>query len=238
VFAAVGLALAFFLTPLARSGVLPEAAQEIITGTADWRDPATAVSPPDDAVGRAVHGFFLARFREVQDVADRQPPPEMFRAAAKPLAETTPGFYDASLIGPDFVIRQVYDRMDGLAVGYDLKKVKPLREFWRMMREQPGPQLSEPARGMPWEPRLTTLRVPFFTPDGKLAGIVSLIFRTSALVQTAGLESCPAWRITCRGQPAESQGTLPETGTRRVTLRLPATEWVIDYVPAASKKQD
>jgi len=103
--------------------------------------------PADDPIGLAVEAYFNGAFDGLKAVAEKQPTPDTFREAIKPLVESTDGFFGGTLIDTDFKIRQVYFKRNALARGYDLKKVKQLTVFWNEMRENPTPQLSEPARG-------------------------------------------------------------------------------------------
>jgi hypothetical protein len=43
-----------------------------------------------------------------------------------------------------------------------------------------------------------------------------------------GLDKCRAFKIICRGEPAEEKGELSDH-YREVKLSLPATDWVIQY---------
>ncbi len=183
--------------------------------------------PAEDPVGIAVEAYFKRCFDGLKAVADQQPTEDTFRKAMKPLANTIDGFFGGSLIDTDFVIRQVYNPSDFLARGYDLNKVKQLTVFWKEMRENPVPQLSEPARGNIMQPRLISMRHPVLK-DGKLLSIVSIMVRTEAFLEATGLDTCKGYRITCRGVKAEEDGKLTEP-IRSVTLQLPANEWRIEY---------
>ena len=55
-----------------------------------------------------------------------------------------------------------------------------------------------------------------------------MMIRTKAFLKASGLNKCKAWKIICRGEEAESDGTLSDNPTK-VTLALPSTEWVIQY---------
>ncbi len=185
-----------------------------------------AVQPADDPVGRALAAYVGKLVAELAKVAEKKPEPATFREAAKPL-EALDGFYDASLLSPDFVITQVYRPAHALARGFDLKKVAALKPFVEKMKKTPGPQLSEPAGGF-LQPRLVSLRVPVCGPDGKPTAIVSLMLRESALLTAAGLDACRAYRILCDGAAASEKGTLSAT-PRTVRLALPSTTWVVEY---------
>ena len=78
------------------------------------------VQPPDDPVGQAVATYFTTQFDNLKVVADHQPSRDTFRAAMKPLAEQTPGFFGGSFIDTNFVNREVYYPRDFLARGFDL----------------------------------------------------------------------------------------------------------------------
>lgn len=188
---------------------------------------AAQVQPPDDPVGQATAAYFDKTFADLKAVADRQPTKDTFRAAMKPLEDATPGFFGGSFIDTDFVIREVYHPRDFLARGFDLKKVKQLDYFWDLMRKNPTPQLSEPGHGSIVQPRLIAMRYPVMK-DGKLAAVVSFFVRTEKFLEAVGLGDAKGYRITCRGVLAEEDGKLG-TKARRVTVALPANEWVIEY---------
>ena len=73
------------------------------------------VQPSDDPVGQATAAYFAKQFANLKAVADRQPTPETFREAMKPLADDTEGFFGGSIIDTNFVIREVYYPRDFLA---------------------------------------------------------------------------------------------------------------------------
>ena len=185
------------------------------------------VQPPDDPVGKAVAAYFEKTFANLKAVADRQPTKDTFRAAMKPLEDATDGFFGGSYIDTDFVIREVYYPRDFLARGFDLKKVKQLDYFWDLMRKNPTPQLSEPGHGSIVQPRLIAMRYPVLK-DGKLAAVVSFFVRTEKFLEAVGLGDAKGYRIVCRGVLAEEDGKLG-ANARRVTVALPANEWVIEY---------
>ncbi|MDY0144531.1 MAG: hypothetical protein RBS84_00885 [Kiritimatiellia bacterium] len=185
------------------------------------------VQPPDDPVGQAVATYFTTQFDNLKVVADHQPSRDTFRAAMKPLAEQTPGFFGGSFIDTNFVIREVYYPRDFLARGFDLKKVKQLDYFWDLMRETPTPQLSEPGHGNILQPRLIAMRYPV-VKDGTLDSIVSYFVRTESFLKAVGLDQVKGYRITCRGVLAENGGKLG-TDPKSVTITLPANEWLIEY---------
>lgn len=187
------------------------------------------VQPPDDPVGQAVATYFTTQFDNLKVVADHQPSRDTFRAAMKPLAEQTPGFFGGSFIDTNFVIREVYYPRDFLARGFDLKKVKQLDYFWDLMRETPTPQLSEPGHGNIVQPRLIAMRYPV-VKDGTLDSIVSYFVRTESFLKAVGLDQVKGYRITCRGVLAENGGKLG-TDPKTVTITLPANEWLIEYTP-------
>jgi len=185
------------------------------------------VQPPDDPVGKAVAAYFDRTFANLKAVADKQPTKDTFRDAMKPLEDATDGFFGGSFIDTDFVIREVYYPRDFLARGFDLKKVKQLDYFWDLMRKNPTPQLSEPGHGSIIQPRLIAMRYPVLK-DGKLAAVVSFFVRTEKFLADVGLGDAKAYRIICRGVHAEEDGTLG-ADAKRVTVALPANEWVIEY---------
>lgn len=186
------------------------------------------VQPPDDAVGTATAAYFAKQFANLKLVADQQPTPDTFRAAMKPLAEGTEGFFGGSFIDTNFVIREVYYPRDFLARGFDLKKVKQLDHFWDLMRKEPTPQLSEPGHGNIVQPRLIAMRYPVMQ-DGKLAAVVSFFVRTESFLKAVGLDKAKGYRITCRGVMAEEDGKLGDA-PKSATVSLPANEWLIEYV--------
>ena len=188
---------------------------------------AAQVQPPDDPVGKAVAAYFDQTFANLKAVADRQPTKDTFRAAMKPLEDATDGFFGGSYIDTDFVIREVYYPRDFLARGFDLKKVKQLDYFWDLMRKNPTPQLSEPGHGSIVQPRLIAMRYPVLK-DGKLAAVVSFFVRTEKFLEAVGLGDAKGYRIVCRGVLAEEDGKL-DADAKRVTVSLPANEWVIEY---------
>ena len=187
------------------------------------------VQPPDDPVGQAVAAYFETQFDALKAVADQHPTRDTFRAAMKPLAEQTPGFFGGSFIDTNFVIREVYYPRDFLARGFDLKKVKQLDYFWDLMREDPTPQLSEPGHGNIVQPRLIAMRYPV-VKDGTLDSIVSYFVRTETFLKAVGLDQAKGYRITCRGVLAEKSGRLGDH-PKSVTIALPANEWLIAYAP-------
>ncbi len=185
-------------------------------------------TPEEDPVAAATRAYFATNFARLKAVADQNPTKDTFRKAMQPLAEATPGFFGGTYIDSDFVIREVYNPRDFLARGYDLKKVRELDYFWKLMRKTPAPQLSEPAHGNIMQPRLIALRYPVLK-EGRLAAVVSIMIRTEAFLAAVGLDQATAYRITCRGVVAEEKGDLGAT-PRTCTLELPSTEWKIEYV--------
>ena len=188
---------------------------------------AAQVQPPDDPVGKAVAAYFDKTFANLKAVADRQPTKDTFREAMKPLEDATAGFFGGSFIDTDFVIREVYYPRDFLARGFDLKKVKQLDHFWDLMRKNPTPQLSEPGHGNIVQPRLIAMRYPVLK-DGQLVAVVSFFVRTEKFLEAVGLGDAKGYRIICRGVLAEEDGKLG-ANAKRVTVSLPANEWVIEY---------
>jgi hypothetical protein len=186
------------------------------------------ITPPDDPVGIAAAAYFAKQFANLKGVADKQPTKDTFRAAMKPLAEGTDGFFGGSFIDTDFVIREVYYSRDFLARGFDLKKVKQLDYFWDLMRKNPTPQLSEPGHGNIVQPRLIAMRYPVLKED-RLVAVVSFFVRTEAFLAAVGLDQAKAYRIACRGVVAEEDGDLGDH-PRAVAVSLPANEWLIEYV--------
>jgi hypothetical protein len=188
--------------------------------------PALA-APEEGQLATAVDNYFAGLFQGLEKAAAQHPTEETFREIMKPFVEGVDGFYGATLIDNDFVIRQVYKKRNFLARGYDLKKVKELDYFWDEMRQNPAPQLSEPGHGSLFQPRLIAMRYPILQ-DHRLTGVVSLMVRTEAFLEATGLQDCQAYRIVCRGQEAETRGELGDR-YHEIRLELPSTEWVIQY---------
>ena len=171
--------------------------------------------------------YFEDKFTRLSQVARQYPTIETYRQLMRPQAEKIEGFFGGSLIGPDFVIRQVYHPSHFLARGYDLKKVIELKYFYKKMTEAPSPQLSEPAHGSLVQPRLIAMRYPVLK-DGKLENIISMMVRTEYFLKAVGLDKCKAFKIICLGEPAEGKGVLSDK-FKEVTLDLPCTKWRIQY---------
>jgi hypothetical protein len=189
--------------------------------------PARAAAPEEAQLEGAVSNYFAELFQGLEKAAAQQPTKDSFRSVMKPVVDELDGFYGGTLIDSDFVIRQVYQKKNFLAVGYDLKKVKQLDYFWDEMRKKPAPQLSEPGHGSLFQPRLIAMRYPILE-KGRLTGVVSLMVRTEAFLEATGLDQVQAYRIVCRGQEAETKGELGDP-YREVRLKLPSTEWLIQY---------
>lgn len=180
-----------------------------------------------DGIGKKTEAYFAGLFGHLKTAAEQDPTVENFRKVMRPVAEQVEGFYDATLISPDFVIKQVYHASHFLARGFDLKKVSELSGFYAKMRENPAPQLSEPGHGGVMQPKLIAMRYPV-VKDGKLKNIVSMMVRTEAYLKASGLDECRAFRIICLGKVAEQRGAFSGK-PQEVTLALPSTEWVIQY---------
>jgi hypothetical protein len=181
----------------------------------------------EDPIGIDVENYFTETFSRLGEVAEKKPHADTFRAAMKPCAEATDGFFGGTYIDTDYIIRQVYYKRNFLARGFSLRKVKQLDYFWDLMDKNPAPQLSEPGHSLTQPIHLIALRYPIIT-DGKLEGVVSMMIRTGAFLEATGLDKCKAWKIICLGEEAESEGTL-SANPREVKLALPSTEWVIQY---------
>lgn len=179
------------------------------------------------ALAGAVSNYVGTIIQGLAAVADQKTTAETFREQMKPFMEKTPGVFGSSFIDTNFVIRAVYFRRDFLAVGFDLKKVKELDVFWKRMREQPAPQLSEPGHGSLIQPRLVAMRVPVMV-DGKMTGIVSVLIHTEAFLKAVGMEGFSAYKFLCLGAPAEQKGDLG-AAYGEVSLDLPSTKWVIQF---------
>jgi hypothetical protein len=183
--------------------------------------------PNDDPVGGKTIAYFTDLFDKLGSAAQKDPTYDTYREIFKPVAESIEGLYGATMIGPDWVILQVYHPSHFLARGFDLKKVKELTEFYKMMNEKPAPQLSEPGHGSLMQPRLIAMRYPVIK-DGKVKNILSMMIRTPAYLKAVGLDQCSAYKITCKGTLAEEHGTLSKN-YKEVKLQLPSTEWIIQY---------
>lgn len=187
-----------------------------------------AGAAPDEAqLTTSVQGYFNVLFNKLATAAAQHPTQDTFRTVMKPLVKDIDGLYGATLIDDNFIIRQVYFPRNFLARGYDLKKVKELSYFWDHMRLSPSPQLSEPGHGSLLQPRLIALRSPVIE-NGTLTGVVSMMIRTKAFLKATGLDQCQAYRITCRGQEAETKGALGDA-PHQIHLQLPTTDWLIEY---------
>ena len=182
-----------------------------------------------DTMAGAVSNYVAGVMKGLQAVAEQQPTEDTFRAQMKPFMENTPGVFGASLIDTNFVIRAVYYRRDFLAVGFDLKKVHELDYFWALMKKKPEPQLSEPGHGSLIQPRLVAMRYPILV-NGQLKGIVSVMIHTDDFLKSVGLDNCSAFKIICLGKLAEQKGELA-ADHHETKLKLPSTEWVIQFQP-------
>jgi hypothetical protein len=189
--------------------------------------PIYSSDPNNDEIGSKTVAYFTKLFEAMGTAAQQDPTYDNYREIFKPVAESIDGLYGATLIGPDWVIAQVYYPSHFLARGFDLKKVKELSEFYKLMQEKPAPQLSEPGHGSLMQPRLIAMRYPVIK-DGKVKNIVSIMVRTPAYLKAVGLDQCSAYKITCKGTLAEEKGKLAK-GYKEVKLQLPSTDWVIQY---------
>jgi hypothetical protein len=194
--------------------------------TAPVNEPNFISNPADDAIGSKTALYFKGLFELMAKAAAKDPDVDSFRAAMKPVADGTTGFYGGTLLDSNWTIVQVYDKAHFLARGFSLKKVKELTGFIKKMAESPAPQLSEPGHGSLIQPRLIAMRYPVIK-DGKMIKMVSMMIKTEAFTKAVGLDDCKAYRITCLGQVAEEKGKLKSPTT--VKLELPSTEWVIEY---------
>jgi hypothetical protein len=197
------------------------------TANASGQTQTITADPNSDEIGQKTVAYFTDLFDKLGSAAQKDPTSDTYRKIFKPVAESIDGLYGATLIGPDWVIVQVYHSSHFLARGFDLKKVKELTEFYKLMQDQPAPQLSEPGHGSLMQPRLIAMRYPVIK-DGKVKNIVSIMVRTPAYLKAVGLDQCSAYKITCKGKLAEEKGTLAK-GFKEVKLQLPSTEWVIQY---------
>jgi hypothetical protein len=188
----------------------------------------TQAAPTEADLKTAVESYFNDLFQRLGKVAEQTPTESTFRELMKPQIGKVEGLYGATYINAEWEIRQVYfGTFDLLALGYTLKKCKELDGFRKLMAEKPAPQLSEPGHGNIMQPRLVALRYPMIK-DGKMAGMVSMMVRTEAFLKAVKLDTCKAYKFTCLGKEAESNGTLTDA-RKRVKLALPSTEWVIEF---------
>ena len=183
--------------------------------------------PTIDPIQSAVTNYFDQLFGQLKKAADQNPEKDTFREIMKPLVEDIDGLYGATLIGTNFVIKQVYFSRNFLARGFDLKKVDQLTEFYRQMQEKPAPQLSEPGHGSLLQPALVAMRYPVIK-DGEFVNIVSMMIRTEYFLEAVGLDKVKAYEIVCLGTLAEKEGELSDN-PQVLTIKLPSTEWVIKY---------
>lgn len=181
-----------------------------------------------DPLKTAVKVYFDESFERLRLVAEKNPTKASLRKDMKPLVDATKGFFGGTLIDTNFVIVQVYNRSDALARGYDLKKVKQLTEFWKKMRQNPTPQLSEPGHGNLIQPKLIAMRYPVIV-NGELRSVVSVMVRTEAFLKATGLDKLKAYRITCNGVKAEEAGRLSGE-TKSFEIDLPSNKWLIEYI--------
>lgn len=188
----------------------------------------THAAPKPEQLKADVQGYFDNLFSSLKTAAEQKPTEDSFRGIMKPLVKPIDGFFGATLVDTNFVIRQVYHRRNFLARGFDLKKVDQLTDFWAMMQQKPEPQLSEPGHGSLVQPRLIAMRYPILNEKGELTGIVSLMVKTEAFLKAVHLDDVEAYRITCRGTLAEEEGTLSDD-YKEITLELPSTTWTIQY---------
>lgn len=183
--------------------------------------------PNSDAIGQKTIVYFNVLFEKLRKAAEKDPNYDTYREVMKPVAESIDGLYGATLIDPNWVIIQVYYPSHFLARGFSLKKVKELSGFVNLMKEKPAPQLSEPGHGSLLQPRLIAMRFPV-VKDGKLKNILSMMIRTEFYLKAVGLDTCSAYKITCKGKLAEEKGELAKD-YKEVKLTLPSTVWIIQY---------
>jgi hypothetical protein len=199
----------------------------ILCGLAALMSLRADAAPAADEMKLAVETYFSDLFGRMSNAVAKAPTETSFRDVMKAEIVGVEGLFGGSLIDASWVIREVLYRRDGLAVGVDLAEVKELDGFRTKMAEAPGPQLSEPGQGGLFQPRLISMRYPVMK-DGKMDRMVSIMVRTEAFLSAVKLDKCKAFRITCLGKLATSKGKLSKA-KRSVTIRLPSTEWVIEY---------
>ena len=180
-----------------------------------------------DELGKKVKAYFEDLSNKLKPVAAQAPTPQNFRGVMKPAVDAIDGFYGATLVDAGWVIQQVYNPSHFLARGFDLKKVRELDYFYKRMREEPSPQLSEPGHGSLLQPRLISMRYPIIK-DARFGGFISLMVRTESFLKATGLDKMKAYKIICLGKLAEQKGEL-SPGYEKVTVELPSTEWEIQY---------
>lgn len=189
---------------------------------------AVSTSDPNtDEIGLKTIAYFNTLFDKLGKAAEKDPNYDTYREIMKPVADSVEGIYGATLVDPNWVIAQVYYPTHFLARGFDLKKVKELTEFVKLMKDKPAPQLSEPGHGSIMQPRLIAMRYPVIK-DGKVKNILSMMVRTDYYLEAVGLDTCSAFKIICKGKLAEEKGELTKN-YHQVKLMLPSTDWVIQY---------
>lgn len=188
---------------------------------------ALSAAPAETQVVASAQTFFTNAISCLERIAADQPTPQTFRKIAGTHSKDLDGLYDCSLLDTNWTIQAVGKRLNFLAVGYDLTQVQALDRFRKLMTEQPGPQVSEPASGGGLQPALISMRVPIRV-DGRTTGIVSMMIHTEAFLKASGLSSCRAYQIVCNSVPALSRGDLSET-PHTVTLSLPGGDWILRY---------
>jgi hypothetical protein len=189
--------------------------------------PIYSSDPNNDPVGNKTIAYFTDLFDKLGSAAQKDPGYDTYRKIMKPVAESTEGFYGGWLASPDWVITQVYYPSHFIARGFDLKNVKELKSFYKMMQEKPAPQLSEPGHVSIIQPPLIAMRYPVIK-DGKVKNIISIKVLTKAYLKAVGLDKCRAYKIIFDGKLAEKKGELGKE-YKEVKLQLPSTEWIIQY---------
>lgn len=187
----------------------------------------TAHSQTVDPIQEKTTAYFNNLFGILKKGAEKNPDKDNFREVMQPLVKDIDGMYGATLIGTNWVIKQVYFSSHFLARGFDLKKVDELKDFYKEMQVKPAPQLSEPGHGSIMQPALIAMRYPVIK-DGEFVNIVSMMVRTEKYLEAVGLDKVKAYEIVCRGKSAEKEGDL-SSNPKVITLELPSTTWVIKY---------
>jgi hypothetical protein len=168
------------------------------------------------------------RYVDILASAARQrPTPKTFRDVMQPLVIGLDGFRGATLLGSDFVIRQVYFKRHAGGIGYDVKSLDALKGFYDMMCDDPAPQISGPTRARLWRPSCVALRHPIVR-DGELLGVVSLFVGTETFLGGTALADCNAFRISAPDVESLIKGKLSPQ-CRHVVVKLPSTEWTVEY---------
>ncbi len=163
----------------------------------------------------------------LSEAAEQNPTKNTFRRIMKPYVTDLPGVRAATLLDPDFKIRQVYFRRHFAGIGYDVKSQDVMKSFFTMMTQKPEPQISGPTLPKLLRPSFVALRHPIMR-DNSLTGVLTMFIATDTLLAQAGLLDGTAYRITSPDVGVVSKGTLSEH-CQKTVIPLPSTQWTIEY---------